>query len=607
LLLAASFATHCHAQGAVLIRPGQSDILLNLQTYVHQDPTLGIKDIQQVIDAPPADFRRNTLQQEVNYGFHHKRGWSKFTVKNLSDEKRWMLRIHQARVDTLQLYVLRQNGALEKYAATGHFQTISERPVHALNFAYPVTLSWNETVTFYLYSQRQDGRHATILNLQTKSYFESYEHIFSVAISFLCGIIMLAGLAGFVLYWFVADNIYIYYSIYCISFFVLVLVDAGFVHSELSVASYQAVINTFTTIFYYWIVGWHMLFTIVMLKVKNYKRRWVYWLGKVTGWLFCMLAVILLLPFLPDVLRGAIVYLSYYVVIFVDAYILYTCIISIRRRETVVYFYMAGFLVTVIVALILVMADLEWIDGVNQNTDIFYATPLIEILFMVIGLGMHYSNTIKARFSTQLALNNTQRQIITIQEDERRRIAQDLHDDVGNSLAAIKNMVIQRREPLAVKQEMDNLIDTVRDISHNLMPVDFNEFSIAYIMETTVNKFRGHPQIAIEFDCTGQPVKLQPVTELIIYRIVNELINNILKHAQASSALIQLIYQKDSLVVTVEDSGIGIQRSKNPEGIGLRSIRLRAEYIHARLNVESDPKGTLVILEIPYEPNRAQQ
>jgi len=595
-----------HAQRKVLIRKGQNNILLNRNAYVYKDGSLGINDVERVISAPAGDFERNLVFQEVNYGFDHTRGWCKITVKNLSDDKRWVLRVQQSRVDTVQLYVLRQNGALEKYAMTGHFQTIGERPVYALNFAHHVSISWGETVTFYLYTQRAHGRHATLLNLQTKSFFENYEHRFSVAISFLCGIIMLAGLAGFVLYWFVADRVYMYYSIYCISFLVLVLVDAGFVHSELSFASYQTVINTFTTIFYYWIVGWHILFTIELLKIKSYKHRWVYWVGMISGWLLCLQAVILLLPFLPDAIRRWLVYASYYVVIFVDIYILYTCIIGIRRREAVVYFYLAGFMVTVIVALILVLADLEWVDGINQNTDIFYATPLVEILFMVIGLGIHYSNTIKARFSTQIALNKTQSQIITIQEDERRRIAQDLHDDVGNSLAAIKNMVIQRRDPFAVKQEMENLIDTVRGISHNLMPVDFNEFSIAYIMETTVNKFRGHPQIVIEFDCTGQPVKLLPVTELIIYRIVNELISNILKHSQAASAFIQLIYQKDSLVVTVEDNGIGIQKFKNPEGIGLRSIRLRAEYIHAKLSVESDHKGTLVILEIPYDSNRPQ-
>jgi signal transduction histidine kinase len=294
---------------------------------------------------------------------------------------------------------------------------------------------------------------------------------------------------------------------------------------------------------------------------------------------------------------------SYYVVFFLNAYIIYAIAISIARRDPIVYFYLAGFSVTLIVATVLVLADLNILDNINQNTDYYYFTPLVEILFMVIGLGIHFSRTIKDRFSVQLTLNKTQDQIITIQEDERKRIAQDLHDDVGNSLAAVKNMVIQKRESVKVEHEIDNLISTIRNISHDLMPVDFNQFSLTEIIGHTVNKFKDHNHTDLEFDQTGQAVKIDPLKELVIYRIINEIINNIFKHSKATSAFIQLIYQRETLVVTVEDNGSGIQKSKTEEGIGLRSIRSRAAYINAKLNIESDDKGTLIILEVPYENN----
>jgi signal transduction histidine kinase len=308
-----------------------------------------------------------------------------------------------------------------------------------------------------------------------------------------------------------------------------------------------------------------------------------------------------MIPALPDGLRWWILLFSYYIVFFMNVYILYAISISIVKGEPVVYFYLAGFLVTLIVATILVLADLQILDGVNQNTDIYYFTPLVEILFMVVGLGIHFSRNVKERFKVQLALNQTQNQIITIQEDERRRIAQDLHDDVGNSLAAVKNMVIQKRESVAVEKEIDNLIGTIRNISHNLMPVDFNEFNLHDIIGHTVNKFKDHPSVNLEFDYTGEPVKIRPLTELVIFRIINEVINNILKHSRATTAFIQLIYQKETLVVTAEDNGIGMEKLKAGEGIGMRSIRLRAAYINAQLNIESDDKGTLIILEVPYE------
>lgn len=589
------------AQAPVVVGEGDDDVVLNPHAWLYKDHRAGLEAIDRLVTLPASAFERNIYEQEVTYGFLQPRGWCKFLIKNTSRQPDWILRIHQTRLDSVQLFVVRENGALERYPLTGHFHTIRQRPVYAMHFVYRIPIQKDETVTCYLYTQRKHGRHATILNLQREGYFQNYEHVFSVGIAFISGMILLAGLIGLVLYFFVRQKVYLYYSVYCLSFFVLIMVDTGFAHSVISHPQYQEVINTFTTIFYYWICGWHILFTIELLRIKDYRFKSVYWLGFTSGWLFCIISILLMIPALPDELRWWILLFSYYIVFFVNVYILYAISISIVKGEPVVYFYLAGFMVTLIVATILVLADLQILDGVNQNTDIYYFTPLVEILFMVVGLGIHFSRNVKERFRVQLALNQTQNQIITIQEDERRRIAQDLHDDVGNSLAAVKNMVIQKRESVAVEKEIDNLIGTIRNISHNLMPVDFNEFNLHDIIGHTVNKFKDHPSVNLEFDYTGEPVKITPLTELVIFRIINEVINNILKHSRATTAFIQLIYQKETLVVTAEDNGIGMEKLKAGEGIGMRSIRLRAAYINAQLNIESDDKGTLIILEVPYE------
>jgi signal transduction histidine kinase len=95
---------------------------------------------------------------------------------------------------------------------------------------------------------------------------------------------------------------------------------------------------------------------------------------------------------------------------------------------------------------------------------------------------------------------------------------------------------------------------------------------------------------------------LSPVTELVVYRIINELITNSIKHSHATDMMIQLIYQKESLVVMVEDNGTGMRTDAgtHDKGIGLKNIRHRVAYIQATLTIESDSKGTLVIIEIPY-------
>jgi signal transduction histidine kinase len=590
-----------YAQHMLVLKSNDHDISISPHAYVFNgEASRG--GIETLLTADSARFDRNALSHEIDYGVGGPRGWCAFRVRNESEEENWVLKIQHSRVDTVQLYVVRENGAIEQFPITGHFQKLRERPVHALPFAYSLPIKKNETIACYLYSMRQYGRHAAILNLQTKNHFENYEYGFNVALGFVSGMVVLASFVGFFLFLFARQRLYVYYSIYALSFFFVLLADTGFAHATLFFPLDQTVVNGFTMIFYYWMGGCLGLFTIDLLQLKQKAKPWVFWAGAVMSYSFCVIAVLLLLPGLPHPVRWVFISYSYYLAVTVNVYILYVLSISVVKKEPIVYFYMAGFYFTSFIALLLTLSDFHILHFPFQNKDVFFLTPLVEILCVALGIGIHFSRTQKERINVQLALNQTQDQIITIQEDERRRIAQDLHDDVGNSLAAVRNMVAQKKESIDVEKEINNVIGTIRTISHNLMPVDFNEFSLVDIIGHLVNKFKDHPTVALEFDHSGERIKIKSITELVIYRIINELITNILKHSKASKALIQLMYQKDSLVITVEDNGIGMKNKPGvDEGIGLKSIRLRAAYIRASINVESDDKGTLVILEIPYE------
>ncbi len=587
------------AQHTLVLGNNENDISLSPHAYVYAGQA-SLAGFDAVLHSDSNQLVRNTSPEEINYGINHSRAWCVFFIRNESNQQEWFLKIQQSRVDTAQLYIVRENNVIEKLPMTGHFQTFSERPVHALPFAYAISIKKNETVALYLYTARQYGRHAAITNLQTKNRFENYEYGFNIALGFVCGMVVLASFLGFFLFLFVREKLYIYYSIYTSSFFFVLLADTGFAHAVLLFPHDQTVTNGFTIVFYYLMGGCLGIFTIELLQLKQYAKPWLYWYGIIASYSFCFFGCLLLVPGLPHAIRWSLVSGSYYLAFITNIYILYIISVSVLKREPIVYFYMAGFFVTSIVGLMLTLSDFQLLNFPHQNKDFYYLTPFAEVLCVALGIGIHFSRTLKERVRVQLALNQTQDQIITIQEDERRRIAQDLHDDVGNSLAAIKNMVVQKRESTEVVAEINNLVNTVRTISHDLMPIDFNEFSLVEIIGHLVNKFKDHPTISIEFDYTGKPVKIKSTTELVIYRIINEIISNILKHSQATKAFIQLMYQEESLVITVEDNGIGMQTSKVAEGIGVRSMRLRADYINAKINFESDEKGTLIILEIPY-------
>jgi signal transduction histidine kinase len=140
------------------------------------------------------------------------------------------------------------------------------------------------------------------------------------------------------------------------------------------------------------------------------------------------------------------------------------------------------------------------------------------------------------------------------------------------------------------------------------MPPEFAHLGLASALQQFVEAIP-HTPTRFEFLISGKEQKLPVDTELNLYRIVSELVQNVLKHAQATKAAVQLIYFDDLLTITVEDNGIGNRLinklSEIPmvsSGIGLKNSKLRAEYIGAKLRMETSAGGTLVILEIPYPP-----
>ncbi len=195
--------------------------------------------------------------------------------------------------------------------------------------------------------------------------------------------------------------------------------------------------------------------------------------------------------------------------------------------------------------------------------------------------------------------------IIETQETERQRLAADLHDDLGGTLATIR---LHLRDPRAA-HDLDALEPLIqksghdlRRIAHNLMPPDFARLGLRAALEQFVNSQPAQPT-RFSFIVAGAEHRLATEVELNLYRIVSELVQNIHKHAQARQAAVQLLYQDDKLLITVEDDGVGNRLTDTTHkvgGLGLKNSSLRAEYIRATLWREATESGTLVMLDVAY-------
>ncbi|QDH79281.1 AAA family ATPase [Echinicola soli] len=204
--------------------------------------------------------------------------------------------------------------------------------------------------------------------------------------------------------------------------------------------------------------------------------------------------------------------------------------------------------------------------------------------------------------------NNHLKDLIQTQEDERKRIAGELHDSLGSLLSTIKIQLqgLQTLQSTPTKsqndtlQKMDEAIEEVRRIAHNMSPVSLRRFGLPSALQTLVEQINASGKMRGELQILGMEERLPEQKELTIYRICQELVQNTLKHAHASHLHLQLINHGDSLNITVEDNGAGMDQQKISSGFGLLGIAAKVQMLNGTFDIESQPgKGFLAVIDIP--------
>lgn len=218
---------------------------------------------------------------------------------------------------------------------------------------------------------------------------------------------------------------------------------------------------------------------------------------------------------------------------------------------------------------------------------------------------------------TSADLQRLSAQIITAQEEERRSIARELHDEIGQALTAIKVelAVAERRLPPSERPDArladvrvltETALQTVRDLSRLLHPVVLDDIGLPAAIETYVREYRKRYDVAVEFSQRGVEARLPAACESAAYRIVQEALTNVARHAQATSCRIAVDCDGVTLNVTIVDDGVGFDPDADLEGqssmagLGLLGIRERVSRLHGFCRVESARgRGTRIMATIP--------
>jgi two-component system, NarL family, sensor kinase len=224
------------------------------------------------------------------------------------------------------------------------------------------------------------------------------------------------------------------------------------------------------------------------------------------------------------------------------------------------------------------------------------------VFYFIFSITKRQKEVIKWK-QTQLAA-----EIATL-ENERKRIAGDLHDELGPVLSAVR-LQVNHLEPADETEriilqksssQIDEVIKRFREISYDLLPNTLVRKGLVKATEEFIGRMSEAYQLRIEF--TSDEVRLQPDREVNLYRILQEIIHNSVKHARATLLTIEMKVNGSQLHINTKDDGIGFNyeaMKTNDGGLGMLNLQSRVEVLNGVLRIDTQPgKGTLFFIEIP--------
>ncbi|WP_298142459.1 sensor histidine kinase [Flavobacterium sp.] len=252
----------------------------------------------------------------------------------------------------------------------------------------------------------------------------------------------------------------------------------------------------------------------------------------------------------------------------------------------------------------------------RKNTTIGFIL-IAAILVFLIAYALYRKKQLEQK-AVLAAEKSKQRELLTqavieAEETERKRIASDLHDGVGQLFSAVKmnlsglftRVELVRDEDRFLAEKTMALVDEsckeVRVISHKMMPNFLLKSGIASDIRSFIEKVDAET-LKISFESQGFKEQMEFTEETILYRVIQELINNVIKHAQATELHIALNKTSTTISVQIEDNGIGfnLEEALEKGGLGMKNILVRVDYLKGKVHFEANkPSGTIVHIEIP--------
>ncbi|RAJ87412.1 signal transduction histidine kinase [Chitinophaga dinghuensis] len=597
--------------------PSGSGISVSNMSFLKEEQSLPLSTV-------PALFHTGQFQETdrnyVNFGSTYHRYWMHFSLTGSDTDQQLMLEFNNPQLYRLQLYV-GEKDSLSMLYNTGSDFPFAQRPFLYGNFVFPLHVKAGEKTDYFVLLDRRQEILKFTLNIYERQYFMQQYNRHYWQYGCFTGIVLFIILFSVFLSITLHAKIHLWYTLYILLMLMFVLADTGlgyeFLWGQFPILNKHA--KTLLGM-----VAFPVQLQFMQLFISQQKGSLLFKLIRLNKALFMFLIV----GFLIMIWRAWVLpvpAMMFFRICFYVAYVTGILLVflslaeKIRQGNRVALIYLAAVMMILVQVVIVMMIRWHLLDMTIDTSATMACCVLAEIILLTLGLTFRYNYYKKEKNKLELALANQQnallQRVVEAVEEEKRRIAEDLHDGLGGTLAVIKGMVTgmdssPARAPGALAADAAQLLDQacmdLRFIAHDLMPAAFHATSLGKALEEAVHKADlVSAEIQFTYIQSGTAFTLDQKTALCIYRMLLEMLHNIRKHARATQAIVQLTYFPQSVQLLVEDNGCGIASTVIEEqGIGLKNLYSRAEYINSKIHIDSGRNGTTIICDIPYNKDR---
>lgn len=581
--------------------------------------------IQKIL-AKPEKFRfKRTKGNAPTFWAKGNPFWFKFRLKNSTAiDQNFIVDLPTPLYDEAKLYTTKNGIILSEQFLSWDTPQLN-RVIKHRNFFFPVSIKADDEIVCYLKLQKEVGSIWAPINIWERNSFDYYYYTKDYHTwGFVNGILMFVVLLSFLLLFAFKDMLYFFYAIYVFLAFAFIATTQGYFIRFYVDGSFGVQGNRLRY------VASLMFLISGLLFIRKY-LRWDLLQNSIIKYLTLsligLLSAMILFLYVDNLLLNGFLFEHYIGIVnrvlgsvfwiptsFVIVSSLYCIRIGHFRKEAF-YFLLANLPVALIV-FYTALSNYEILPGSRLvEIDYFAYAFIIEIVFLMVLLAYRLKamqDTAEKLFNEKtVAQQQRTEAILEAEERERVRIARDLHDGVGQMLAAarmalgnfLSKKVVESKHIHSSLDLLEESIREIREISHNMMPGALTKLGLSTALKQFVNKINSFGELEIDLQIIGLKERLNEKIETMLYRVIQEVLSNIIRHAEATKVSIELIKHDHELVLIIEDNGKGFdtQTVKN-RGIGIKNVATRVEYLNGSVNFDSAiGRGTSVIVEIPLD------